>query len=150
MWYRNLILAATAILATTPAYALDPSGADIIGLRLGMPETEAIPRLSKQGYPVTKVRDGLTATTRDGKLMIGLAPDRTIRLVQYAFTGRGSGEPDKIRESINDRFGMPNQMKPPTWCRHANNGQCPPDDASLTFLPETLTLILRSGTSDGK
>ncbi len=76
-----------------------------------------------------------------------LTEDQAVRQIRYSFTGNGAGEPEKIQAAVLDRFGPPDQARPMEWCRTPGpDEKCPDDDASLTFLPETLTLLLRTGT----
>ena len=136
---------AIALVALTAA-AFDPQGADVIGLRLGMPEAEVVAALGRQGFAAARDHDALVARTRDGTLTIGLIDGR-VGEIRYEFQGRGTGEADKIATSILDRFGSPNQANPMGWCRaNGSDGKCPPQAASLIFFPETLTLVLRAGT----
>lgn len=141
-----LTLVAALWLVGAPAGAFDAQGADIIGLRLGMPEKEAVAILGRQGFPATRVRDRLVAGTRDGTLTIDIAGDR-IHEIRYTFKAHGAGESDKIPASVFDRFGPPNQTNPMAWCQiDGRDGKCLPAAASLIFIPETLTLLLRSGS----
>jgi hypothetical protein len=138
----------TVMLAAAPAGAFDAAGADIIGLRLGMPEADVVAGLRQQGFSIGRDHGALTARTRDGNLTIDLAGDQGVRQIRYVLASRASGEQEKIGGSIIDRFGMPDQAKPMAWCRAVGrDGFCPEDGASLTFQPEALTLILRTGTS---
>lgn len=138
-------LAAALLLVAAPAGAFDAQGADIIGLRLGSPEADAVSILGRQGFPATRVRDGLVAATRDGTLAIDLAGDR-VHEIRYTFNAHGAGESDKIPASVLNRFGPPNQANPMAWCQlDGRDGRCLPAAASLIFIPETLTLVLRSG-----
>ncbi|HBK06323.1 MAG TPA: hypothetical protein DDZ81_10725 [Acetobacteraceae bacterium] len=139
-------LAMTISLLTVAADAFDAQGADIIGLRLGMPEAEVVMALGHQGFSATRDRDALIAKTRDGNLTIDLMGSR-VHEIRYEFQARGAGEADKIATSILDRFGSPNQTNPMSWCQsNGRDGTCPPQAASLTFFPETRTLVLRAGT----
>jgi hypothetical protein len=139
-----LVLLSMAVLATTPACAFDATGADIIGLRLGMPEVDLVAGLKRQGFLVRQDKGTLTATTRDGQITVQFAGDLGAQEIRYVFTGRLAGEPEKIRASVIDRFGAPDQAKPMTWCRAVgHDGLCPDDHASLTFKPESVTLLLR-------
>ncbi len=133
------------LLVAVPAGAFDARGADIIGLRLGIPRTEAVAILRQQGFSVTPNDDSLTARTRDGDLTIELADGR-VREIRYVFKARGAGEPESIPASVLDRFGPPNQSKPMAWCQvGARDGKCLDGAAALIFFPETLTLVLRAG-----
>lgn len=134
------------LLVAAPAGAFDAQGADIIGLRLGIPRAEATAILRQQGFPVTPNGDALAARTRDGDLTIDLKDGR-VREIRYVFNARGAGEPDRIPASVLDRFGPPNQSKPMAWCQvGAREGKCLDGAATLIFVPETLTLVLRAGT----
>ncbi len=144
---RRIALAAAmaALLAAGPVRAFDASGADIIGLRLGMPETEVLARLGRQGYVPKQTPGAIEASTLDGRLQIVLSADRGVTEIRYIITGRRRGDPVEVQASIIFRFGAPNQASPPGWCRAVGrDGMCPPDQASLTYLPETLTMLLRA------
>ena len=70
--------------------------------------------------------------------------------ISYVLYNRGAGAPGKICEAILSRFGDPNQATLPTRCRAVGrDGVCPPDQASLTFLPASLTLRLTAGQDEG-
>jgi hypothetical protein len=140
-----------AVLAVRPGAAFDAAGADIIGLRLGMSEAEIGLRLAHQGYTVTPTAEGITAATKDGLLRAVLSAERRATAISYTFYGRGAGAPTKIREAILTRFGDPDQATPPTWCRAPiGDGICPTDQASLTYLPDSLTLRLTAAGGDGQ
>ncbi len=133
-----------ALLATGPAWGFDATGVDIIGLRLGMPQSEVVASLAKQGYTAKSTPEAILAKTRDGRLQVALSPSRGVTAIRYTFTGHEMGAPEKIREAVMVRFGDPNQATPPTWCRTVgSDGMCPSNQASLTFLPDELTLLLR-------
>lgn len=141
-----IVALATAVaLVAVPANASDPQGTDIIGLRLGMTTSEVVTALGRQGFKATVDRNAVTARTRDGDLSIELADSR-IKEIRYIFRGHSAGEADTIEASIADRLGPPDRAVPTTWCQtNGPNGTCTPRGASLTFVPETLTLILRAG-----
>ncbi len=131
------------------SFAFDPAEAEIIGLRLGMQDTEVTAVLRRQGFAVTHDHDALLAKTLDGDVAITIGPDHAAHVIRYTLRGKGAGEGEKIMTSVLDRFGPPNQLKPMGWCRTIlNNGTCPAEAASLTFRSDTLTLTLRSGVSD--
>jgi hypothetical protein len=139
------MVAIAAILAAAPARGFDANGTDILGLRLGMEEPEIIARLKSQGYFASGTSDAIMADTKDGQLQVMLTAGRGATEIRYAFTGHRMNEPAVLRESVMLRFGDPNQAKPPAWCRAVgSDGRCPADQASLTFLPQALTLILKS------
>jgi hypothetical protein len=140
------VVATVILLAASPGDALDAARTDIIGLHLGMPEAEIVDGLKRQGFSVVYENGRLFAKTRDGQLTIDLADNQGARQIRYVFTGRGMGEQEKIRASVIERFGAPDQAKPMTWCHAGHDGTCPADRASLMFLPESLTLVLRTGT----
>jgi hypothetical protein len=147
---RRIVLATavTALVAAGPARALDAAGVDIIGPRLGMQEAEVVARLKQQGYALTRTREAITANTMDGRMMVALSPERGVTQISYVFLGRGAGEPEDIRTAVLTRFGDPDQAKPLTWCRAVGrDGICPHNQAALTFSPESLTLVLRTGTA---
>jgi hypothetical protein len=140
-----------AILAAEPTHAFEAAGADIIGLRLGMPESQVVAVLAHQGYAAHPAPRAITANTKDGRLQVVLSAERDVTEITYVLYDRGAGAPEKIRESILSRFGDPNQITPPTWCRAVGrNGICPVDQASLTFLPASLTLRLTAGRDEGR
>jgi hypothetical protein len=135
-----------AFLAAAPIHAFEAAGADIIGLRLGMSESEVVGALAHQGYVAHPTPQAITASTKDGRLQVVLSAEQNVREISYVLYDRGAGAPAKIRESIWGRFGDPDQATPPTWCRAVGrNGICPVDQASLTFLPASLTLRLTAG-----
>ncbi len=139
-----LTTAMVVVLAAGNGNAFDAAGADIIGLRLGMPEAEILVRLARQGFSVTRSQGSLTTTTRDGQLTVDLASDRGAVQIRYTFAARQPGEPETIRAAIINRFGAPDQSKPMTWCRTlGSDGLCQKDAASMTFLVESTTLMLR-------
>jgi hypothetical protein len=144
----EILLAIAFMSAALPAGAFDAAGADIIGLRLGMPEADVVAGLKQQGFPIARDHGALTARTRDGTLTIDLTGDRGVRQIRYILAGRAGGEQEKIGISMIDRFGTPDQAKPMAWCRAiGRDGFCPEDGASLTYQPDALTMILRAGTS---
>src|SRR5664279_4932290 len=115
----TLATAITALLMAGPAdarRAFDAATVDILGLLLGMREPEVIAQLKHQGYTVSHTPDGVEANTTDGRLQIALSAGRGVTEISYVFRGHGTGEPAKIREAILERFGAPDQIKPPTWC----------------------------------
>jgi hypothetical protein len=149
---RAVALAAMAILlAGTPSFAFDAAQVDIIGLHLGMADTAVTAALRVQGYTVTHDHGALLAKTLDGQLAVDIGPDHAAHEIRYTLRGAGVGEGDKIQASVIDRFGPPNQSKPMGWCRAIKrDGMCPPGAPSLTFRPETLTLLLRASAPDGE
>jgi hypothetical protein len=135
------------ILAAAPCNAFDASRADIIGLRLGMPDTEALVTMHRQGFAVTHDHGALIARTHDGRLTVDLAEDRAVRRIRYVFDGSGSDGLQKIEEMILNRFGAPDQAQPMGWCLAlTHDGRCAEDGPKLTFVPQTLTLMLQSRT----
>jgi hypothetical protein len=149
---RAATLAAMAILLTpTHGVAFDAAEADIIGLHLGMSDTEVMAALRVQGYAVTHDHGALLARTLDGQLAVDIGPNHAANEIRYTLRGYGMGEGEKIRASVLDRFGPPNQSKPMGWCRvPRGDGTCPVGAPSLTFHPDTLTLVLRAGTPGGE
>jgi hypothetical protein len=147
---RAATLAALVILlGATQGFAFDPSEAEIIGLRLGMSDTDIAAALRRQGFAVTHDHEVLLAKTLDGGVAVLIGPDHAAHEIRYTLRGKGLGEGEKIMTSVLDRFGPPNQPKPMAWCRAIlPDGKCPAEAASLTFRPDTLTLMLRSGVSD--
>jgi hypothetical protein len=158
MTMRNIAPAMmmAALFAAAPGHAFDASGADVLGLRLGMAETEIVDRLARQGVPVTRLIDPcedhdtcvstLKASTRDGQLTISVSAGTGMKQVQYMFRGRAMDEPATIKAAMSERFGRPDQQTPMRWCRTvAADGACLRQQATLTFLPETLTMILKAG-----
>ena len=143
-------IALAACLADGPVHAFDPTGVDIIGLRLGMQPGEVVSCLNHQGYKPTLAQGTITSDTRDGRLKVTLSAERGVIEIHYVFRGRGPGELVQIPASVLTRFGDPDQATPPTWCRAVSpQGICPGADPSLTFLPESLTLVLR-GQADSQ
>jgi hypothetical protein len=141
------IVATAVALAAAPANAFDPAGADIIGLRLGMPEAAIVATIRDQGFAVSRDQGALLARTRDGRLMIDVAGAQGAWRIRYVFTGHGPGEPEKIEAAIVDRFGPPDQARPMAWCQAVGrDGLCPAHAPSLRFLPGSLTLLLQSGS----
>jgi hypothetical protein len=135
-----------SLLAAGPAWAFEPTGADIIGLHLGMSEADATAALTEQGYAVDRGPDAFTATTKDGRLQVAVSPERGVTDITYVFLWRGAGAPIKIRDSIVLRFGNPDQATPPTWCRAVGkDGVCPANQAYMTYLQDALTLRLTAG-----
>jgi hypothetical protein len=137
-------------LATSPIHAFEAAGADIIGLRLGMSGSDVVARLALQGYAAHGTPEAITAVTKDGRLQVVMSAEQGVTEIIYVFYERGVGGSDKIRESIMTRFGDPDQVTPPTWCRAVGrDGICPGNQASLTFLPDSLALRLAAGQSQG-
>jgi hypothetical protein len=140
-----------AVLAAGPIHAFEAAGADIIGLRLGMSESEVVAELAHQGYVAHPTPRAITANTKDGRLQVVLSAGQGVREISYVLYDRGAGAPAKIREAIWGRFGDPDQATPPTWCRAAGrDGICPVDQAALTFLSASLTLRLTAGQNEGR
>ena len=138
------------VLAGGPARAFDPTGVDIIGLRLGMQATEVVSCLGQQGYKPGLAPTLITANTMDGYLKVILSAGSGVTQINYVFRGRGAGELAQIPASVLARFGEPDQVEPPTWCRAVSSaGTCPDGKPSLTFLPASLTLILRAQANSG-
>lgn len=157
MIMRYLALPVAMLLAGISAQAMDASGADILGLRLGMSKAEVTAQLARQGFSTTTLPGACSASgicpvmikavTRDGALLITLSGDTGAQQVEYVFRGHGAGEPQEIQAAMTDRFGDPNQQNPMIWCRAVGpDGRCPDEQASLTFRPQTLTLLLKSGS----
>jgi hypothetical protein len=144
-------IAIAIFLTAGPIRAFEAAGADIIGLRLGMSESEVVDGLAQQGYAVDSSGEAISATTKDGRLQVALSPGRVVTAISYAFFWRGAGAPTKIHDSILVRFGNPDQVNPPTWCRAVgHDGICPGNQASLTFLQDSLTLRLSAGQDESR
>ena len=128
--------------------ALEPSGVDILNLRLGMGvrEVEAVllsqaidpKRWDRHTKPCPSAATGIclmeiVAPTRDGRLAIGFAAtDGTVRRVDYTFRANGAGEPEMIRASVLRRFGDPSDVTDTVWCgRISAVGTCPADRPTL-------------------
>lgn len=140
------VAVAAVVLAVAPANAFDPAGAEIIGLRLGMPEAAIIATLREQGFTLHQVPGTLLVRTPDGQLTVDFAPPQGAWQIRYVFSGHGPGEPEKIEAAIIDRFGPPDQARPMAWCQAVGrDGLCPIQAPSLSFLPGSLTLLLQSG-----
>jgi hypothetical protein len=144
---RAAALAAMAILlVASRGYALDAAEVDIIGLRLGMADTEVTAALQRQGFAVTHDHGMLLARTRDGQLSVEIGADNAVREIRYTLRGHHVGEPDAIEAAVLDRFGPPSQSQPMMWCRvPGRDGTCPAGAPLLTYQPDTLTLVLRAG-----
>ena len=161
-----LMIMSTAIVG----HASNSRTLDILGLRLGMGEPQVDALLQRQGVPASRIiRTGglcqehpgcdvtITAPTPDGELTISLMsndrdPEAALAVAQINYTLRGTkmGEHEMIRSSMLQRFGLPNQANPMTWCHSVTaNGNCRPDYPSLSFSPDSLTLILKAGSRDG-
>jgi hypothetical protein len=141
------LVAMSVLLAAAPSNAFNVADADIVGLRLGMPEAEIVVALRRQGFAVAHDHGALTAHTRDGQLTVDLTGNRAAQRIRYVFTGNGVGEPAKLQAAIRERFGAPDKAKPMVWCGAVqHDGTCPENVASLTFLSEKLTLLLQTGT----
>ncbi len=137
------------LLAAGPARAFDADGVDIIGLRLGMSEAAVIADLSRQGFTMHRTPESITANTKDAQLSVLVSAGQGLTEIKYVFFGRGAGAPAKIREAVMIRFGDPDQATPPAWCKAVvPDGMCPKAQASLTFWPDTLTLLLVSGQNE--
>lgn len=162
-------LVALLIMSTTiVGHASDSRTLDILGLRLGMVEPQVDALLLHQGVPASRITRTvkacrphpgcdvtITAPTLDGELTISLIPDEReaslmVAQINYTLSGTRTGEHEMIQSSVLQRFGMPDQANPMTWCHSVTaSGSCRPDHPSLSFLPESLTLILKAGTRDG-
>jgi hypothetical protein len=139
------------LLAPTHSFAFDVAETDIIGVHLGMAETAVTAALRRQGYAVTHDHGALLARTVDGQLAVDIGADHAAHEIRYTLRGNGTGEGEMIQAAVVDRFGPPNQSKPMGWCRVLRrDGMCPVGAPSLTFRPETLTLVLRAGIPDGQ
>jgi hypothetical protein len=140
------VTAIAAFLAAGSAHAFEAAGADIIGLRLGMSDVDVVAELATQGYALSRAQGLITSNTRDGRLRVVLSAEHGVTEITYVFYRRGVGGSAKLQDAIMTRFGDPNQAMPPTWCRAVGrNGLCPADQATLTFLPDTLTMRLTAG-----
>ncbi|WP_158927331.1 hypothetical protein [Acidisphaera sp. S103] len=139
-------IAIAAFLAAGPLYAFEAAGTDIIGLHLGMSESDVVAELAHQGYAMVRAPGWITSDTKDGRLRVVLSAEYGVTGITYVFSGRGVGGPAGVREAILTRFGNPDQATPPTWCRAVGrDGLCPADQATLTFWPESLTMRLAAG-----
>ena len=112
---------------------------------------EVVAGLAQQGYAADLAAEVISSTTKDGRLQVALSPGRGVTEISYAFFWRGAGAPIKIRDSILARFGDPSQASPPTWCRAVGgDGICPGNQASLTYLQDSLTLRLSAGQGESR
>ena len=137
--------AIAAMLAAFPCSAFDASRADIAGLRLEMPETEALAAMHRQGFAVTHDHGALIARTDDGRLTADLDEEQTIREIRYVYDGSSREDMRRAEETILNRFGPPDQTRPMGWCLALTRDlRCADDGPRLTFMPETLTLMLQS------
>ncbi len=120
------------VVTASPAWAIDASGADILGLRLGMSEQDVTAQLAHQEFPATTLPDRckendvclVTAETRDGWLRITLSGRAGARQLEYVFRGHGHGEPQKIQAAMTDRFGDPNQQTPMAGAARSAATEC--------------------------
>jgi hypothetical protein len=111
-----------------------------------MSEADVTAELARQGYTMSLAQGVIRSETKDGRLRVMLSSQRSVIEIVYVFYGRGVGGPVKVREAVTTRFGDPNQATPPTWCRAVGrDGMCPADQATLTFLPDSLTMRLMAG-----
>ncbi|HEY1932736.1 MAG TPA: hypothetical protein VGG99_12040 [Acetobacteraceae bacterium] len=163
-----LLFAFLSIPTCTAAATLDPREVDILGLRLGMTESDIVGRLLSQGVARLSIQeehgkclteaedvciDRITAPTRDGTLRIRFAiasgaSQATAWSIAYTLTGRLPGEPGMIRDAVLDRFGQPSGGPDPLyWCAHVSGSECSPaDQPQITFsqgpgTASTLTLV---------
>ena len=63
-----------AFLAAGPAHAYEAARADIIGLRLGMSESEVVAELAHQRDAAHHTPQAITADTKDGRLQVVNCP----------------------------------------------------------------------------
>ncbi len=149
----------SAMLSAAPSYAFDASGADLLGVRLNMSEAQVTAQLTHQGFSVARTNGAcsteascivtLKATTKDGELRAVLIGEAGTKQIDYVFFAHGVGEAWKIQSAMTDRFGNPSQQKPMIWCRAVTGkGLCPADQASLAYVPETLTMTLKSAVTE--
>jgi hypothetical protein len=144
-------LAVAAILAASPVQGVEVAHTEIIGLHLGMSATEVFAALTRQGYQAHRSADIITATTKDGQVQVALSANRGVIQITYALFNQGAGAPAKINDAVLAKFGVPDQATPPTWCRAVTeNGLCPPEQATLTFLPAQLTVRLKAAREPGE
>jgi hypothetical protein len=142
------IAAILVLLAPASGHAFDATQADIIGLRLGMTDTDVTAAMQRQGFAVTYDRSAIAARTKDGRLTVDFTDDRVVRQIRYTLDAKGAAATESIRASVLDRFGPPDQAQPMGWCRTpGRDGMCPQTAAALTFQADTHTLMLRDGTS---
>ncbi|WP_428487256.1 hypothetical protein [Rhodopila sp.] len=156
------------VAAATTCHALNPANLDIVGLRLGMAEPQVDALLLRQGIPISRINRSvercrssqacdvmITASTKDGTLTISLnkiniEADPTVGRIAYVLRGHAAGEAKIIEASVLERFGQPDQAVPMTWCQNPSANQiCSAGQPSLRFVPESLTLILKSGAAEG-
>jgi hypothetical protein len=143
-------LALAAVLAAGPGHAFDAAGVDIIGLHLGMREAEVVARLVHQGYAPKRTQGVITASTMDGLLQIAVSAEDCVFAISYVFDQHDPAATKRIREAVLTRYGDPDQGTPPTWCREVGqDGICPRNQATLTFVAEPLSLLLRAA-ADGQ
>jgi hypothetical protein len=134
-----------ALLAAGSAHAFDPTGVDIIGLHLGMRESDVVVRLASQGYAATRAPGAIAANTKDGRVEVAVSAEHGVTQITYIFNDHMVGARSKIHEAIMMRYGAPDQATPLTWCRAVgHDGICPAKQPTLTFLPGSLTLQLSS------
>lgn len=149
-----------------PAGAFDPRITDILLLRLGMTEAQALERLRAQGWsgPLVK-RDmrpcaggqclaALHARTRDGLVDVTFATGRdgvpvAVR-IDYTIDGKSPAEAFAIEQGAVTRYGPPILANPMTWCDRAHGSPaCPRDGARLMLRAgdgvQVLTLLEGAG-----
>lgn len=147
-------------------HALNAASMDILGLRLGMAEPQVAAILLRQGIPQSRITRNvgacqgqpgcnvtIMAPTRDGQVSVGLARDEAdaeaspvVAQIVYTLKGTQPNEAPMIRSSVLERFGPPDQASPMTWCQGPTKGICRPEQPSLQFSPESLTLVLKAAT----
>jgi hypothetical protein len=141
---RSLAIVTFVCFFTTPVWAFDPLGTDILTLRLGSPEATVIDHLTHQGWQLTRAGhcaaqncpDPIQALTEDGVLLVDFAPGGLVRRVTYTLTASNEQEAGLVRDAIMEHFGRPSIESPVSWCHAPGaDGQCPPTQPRLTFKP---------------
>lgn len=146
-----LLFILSSWIAVSPARAFDPRITDILLLRLGMTEAQALDRLRAQGWsgplvkrdtrpcPTDRSRQCVTAIhsrSRDGLVDVTFATGRdgdpvAVR-IDYTIDGKSPAEAFAIEQGALTRYGPPILAKPMTWCDRAHGSPtCPPDGARL-------------------
>ena len=152
--FCSLVLSLAFLLLGLPSsVALETGDIDIVGLRLGMSEADAMTRLRTQAVRAGAIQveqeqcsgkadadcgTRLSAPTHDGQLVLrlagGAAGDQRVWSIAYTLAGRMPGETEAIRNAVLERYGRPVREDPLAWCgRSASAAHCPADQPRLTY-----------------
>lgn len=123
----------------------DPMQNEIIGLHIGMTREQARARLMEQGYPINTDTETIVSRTPDGYLTLGFASG-LVNEIRYALFYRTSGARESMARAVTERFGVPDQASPMTWCSVLQpDGTCSHNRPYMTFDLKTMTLVLLAG-----